>query len=431
MNARNVAFCTCLPLLALATHGSMGCASNDAASPGFEPDAGDAAPSTETDAGFVEDARSDSPVPDRDGGPPCNEDGWCRTPLPGVPSPSLKGVFAVSPTRALATGETCAIQGSQYVCATSLLLWDGNAWSTAARGLERLTGIWASDADHFWVVNDQSKSIARVTFDGNHADIATESLPYDLKSCADAKLAISGSGPTGVYVAAYCYNGDQTTKGFLFHRTEGDGGAPAWSTTWSGGGTSELQAGLGSVFVSPSGDVWAAGWKIQGPTGSWSARSYIPDTMSTLVLRVTGDTVDEQALDPSLAMCSQSIWSAGDGTVFVGGVCDSGYLDYTEYPTLARYGQLADGGFGWSAVHRTPIGQWGAIGRSFPVVWGFGSTEVYAVGSWATVWNGTALETVNLAVNGSPVGNRVESVHGSSSTDIWMVGNGFAMHRAR
>ena len=71
------------------------------------------------------------------------------------------------------------------------------------------------------------------------------------------------------------------------------------------------------------------------------------------------------------------------------------------------------------------------MGNSFPFVWGSGGSEVYAVGSWATVWNGSELKTVNLAVNGSPVGSRVESLHGSSSKDVWMVGNGFAVHRTQ
>lgn len=435
MSPRRIVIYSSLPLALLAIASSpMGCSSDD---PGAAPEpVSDSGPDVEKDAGVTEDAPADSARLE-DSGPPCNDGGWCRTALPGVPPPALNAVFSVSPTRALAAGETCVIQGSQYLCTTTLFLWNGSEWTTLARGLPRLTRIWASDADHFWIVNETQRSLFHLTFNGTHPTLVADQLPYDFKSCSDAKFAVSGTSETNVYVAAYCYNGDQTTKAMLFRRRPGDGGAdPVWSTIWQAGGSSDagassqFQAALAAVYVAPSGEAWAAGWKIHAPAGTYGARYYIPDVMKTLVLHVTGETVQEEELDSSLAMCSQSIWASGNGPIFVGGVCDGGYNDFTKYTTLARYGQL-DGGTGWSAVYQTPVGQYGAIGTSFPLVWGFSDTEVYAAGSWASVWNGSSLKTVSLALHGAPVANRVSSVHGSSSKDVWMVGNGFAVHRAQ
>lgn len=429
MNLRQAALRAWIPLVLLGAASSpMGCSSDDDDT-SAEP-VGDSGPTSETDAGVAEDAPADSAAVE-EGGPPCNEGGWCRTTLPGVPVPTLNAVFSVSPTRAVAAGETCVIQGREYLCTTSLLLWDGSAWTTLARGLPRLTGIWASDANHFWIVNEKGRSLYHLTFNGGQPTLASVSLPYDFVSCSDAKLTVSGTSEANIYVAAYCYKSDQTTRGLLFHRQPGDGGGePVWATVWDAGGNSGFQAALGAVFVAPSGEAWAAGWKIHAPVGTYGARYYIPSVMNTLVLHVTGDGVQEQELESSLAMCAQSIWSSGSGAVFVGGVCDGGYTDFTSYTTLARYGQV-DGGTGWSAVYQTPIGQYGAIGASFPLLWGVTGTEIYAVGSWATMWNGSALKTVSLALHGAPVANRVLSVHGSSSKDVWMVGNGFAVHRAQ
>ncbi|AKV00460.1 hypothetical protein AKJ09_07123 [Labilithrix luteola] len=408
----------------------LGCASDDAVdAPRETPDSGmtnqQDADSTPQDSGIAEDATAET-GPLEDGGPPCNDAGWCRYPLPGSPAPNLKAVYSISPTRAVATGETCVIQGNQYLCTTSLLLWDGTAWTTAARGLERLTGIWGSDADHFWIVNELRRTLYRVTFAGNAPSFVAEPLPEDLSTCGDARIALSGHGED-VWVAAYCYNSDQTTRGMLYRRSVAAGQA-TWSTVWSAGATSELQAALGGLMVTPSGDVWATGWKIHAAMGTWGARYLIPGTMNTFVLHLANgsDTPEERELDPSLATCAQSIWTSGDGKLLVGGVCDGGYKDYTNYPTLARFD-----GTSWTALYETPMGQWGAIGSSFPLLWGFADNEVYAVGSWATAWNGTALQPVNLAIHGAPVANRVAGVHGSSSKDVWMVGQGFAMHRAQ
>lgn len=406
----------------------LGCASDDAMDGPGTADSGVAnthdSDTTPMDSGATEDATAETGPLD-DGGLPCNDAGWCRTPIPGSPAPNIKAVYSVSSTRALATGETCIIQGSQYLCSTSLFLWDGTAWTTAARGLERLTGIWGSDADHFWIVNEQKRSLYRVTFEGNAPTLTAEALPDDLSSCSDAKLAIAGHGDD-VWVGAYCYNSDQTTRGMLYHRTT-SAGQGSWSTAWSAGGNSEDQAAIGGLVVTSSGDVWATGWKIQG-MGTWGARYLIPGSMNTVVLHLPNgsDTPEVQELDPSLATCAQSIWTSGDGTLVVGGVCDGGYNDYTKYPTLARFD-----GTNWTVLYQTPVGQWGAVGSSFPVLWGFAANDVYAVGSWATTWNGAALEPVNLAIHGAPVANRVVGVHGSSSKDLWMVGQGFAMHRAQ
>jgi hypothetical protein len=430
VSPRRILMYSCLPLALVAVTSAQGCASDDShAGPPVDSGAPDSGPSGETDAAVEEDADAGEPLID-DGGAPCNDDGWCRTPIPGVPAPWLKAVRSVSPSRALATGETCVRQGSLGVCTTSLYLWNGTTWTTVARALDRLTGIWASDADHFWVVNDQRKSLYRVTFNGSEPTLVAEQLPVDLRTCGDARLTIGGASEADIYVAAYCYNYDQTTRAMLLHRSRAAaGGAPTWSTVWEAG-ASDVQAGLGAIFVTPSGEVLAAGWKVHSATGGWGARYFIPNVMNTLLLHVTGGNVVEEELEPSLAMCAQSIWSSSDGSLFVGGVCDSGYLDFKKYTTLARYGEAPGGGKGWSGVYQTSTGEGGAVGTSFPTLWGFTSNEVYAVGSWATAWSGSALKPVNLAIHGAPVANRIESVHGSSPNDLWMVGNGFAMHRA-
>jgi hypothetical protein len=417
-------------LLALGARYATGCSSDE---PGAAPDVGDSGSGDETgsapDAGGpAEDAADSAVIPD--GGPACNDGGWCRMPVPGIPAPNLKAVHSISPTRALAAGETCLIQGSQYLCNSSLLLWDGTEWTTVARGLPRITAIWASDADHFWIVDESDRSLYRVTFTGDKPTLTVDHLPYDLSTCADVKLAISGSSEANIYVAAYCYGSDQTTRGLLFHRAPADGGSePVWSTVWNAGGDSTFQAALGAVYVDPSGQAFAAGWKIHASSGTYGARYLIPDVMNTLVLRINGSAVQEEELAPSLAMCPQSIW-AGGGTVFVSGVCDGGYTDFTKYPTLVRSAPV-DGGPGWLPVFQTAVGQYGAVGSSFPILWGFAKDDVYAAGSWAQHWDGSSLQTVSLAVNGAPVASRVTSAHGSSPSDVWMVGSGFAMHRTK
>ncbi len=131
-------------------------------------------------------------------------------------------------------------------------------------------------------------------------------------------------------------------------------------------------------------------------------------------------------------MCVQSIWSSPSAdSLFIGGVCSR--IDTTDflntavkYTTIAHRGPLPDGGVGWSSAVREAYGAYFDLPA---MLLGFGTADVYAAGAYLVQWDGTKFQFVKTATDDTPLVGRVRGVHGISTSDLWMVGDRFALHR--
>jgi hypothetical protein len=387
------------------------------------------------EAGVIVDAGLDSSEAG-DGSIPCAPTAFCPTPLPGLPAPSLTGIFAASPTRAVGITDDGKI-----------LLWDGSTWSMLAMGYGSLEAVWGIDADHFLIAEDKSWSLIRLTFHGAAIDISHEDLPYD-SACAPASMSISGKSATDIYVAGYCRTVDFSDftvgyTGVLFHSTAADGGLDtdrSWSVLWSAGGPHLDVVALGAVYETSPGEAFVGGWRsvpehspvptrLKPPSDNGDPTN--PGT-TTFVLHVTSGAIEQEDLDPSFAMCVQSIWSSPSAdSLFIGGLCSAvdgsdRLADEPKYTTVAHRGPLADGGVGWTPVVREAYG----VYYDLPAMLvGFGGADVYAAGAYLEHWDGSKFQLVATATNDTPLVGRVRGIHGVSASDLWMVGNRFALHR--
>ncbi|MDB4982101.1 MAG: hypothetical protein JWM82_2853 [Myxococcales bacterium] len=400
---------------------------------GVSPDA-PSEPDGGVESGVIVDAGLDSDEVG-DGTIPCSPSDFCPTPLPGLPAPSLSGIFAASPNRVVGITDDGKI-----------LLWDGSTWSTLAMGYGKLKTVWGIDADHFLIAEEKSWSLVRVTFNGSAVDIGHEDLPY-ASSCAPASMSISGKSATDIYVAGYCRFLDLSTykasyTGVLFHSTAADGGIGtdrSWSVLWADGGPTSDVVALGGVYEVSPGEAFVGGWRSISeqnpvPTTLKSPLSWDPTNPGTItfVLHVKDGTIEKEDLDPSLAMCVQSIWSSpSTDSVFMGGLCTAINVtdrlsDEPKYTTVAHRARLADGGAEWTPVVREAYGVFFDLPA---MLLGFGDADVYAAGAYVMHWDGSKFQLVDTAINNTPLVGRVRGLHGISPRDLWMAGDRFALHR--
>jgi hypothetical protein len=384
------------------------------------------------DAGSQDATTDDAPVDDA--GDPCSPDGFCRTRIPGQPLPILTGVFSASPTRAVAISADGRV-----------FLWNGTDWKSLAIGYGLLAAVWANDADHFWFVESASSTynLYRLTFQGAQVNIVREPPLAQYGNCFGKNLSLSGTPEGDIYIAGYCAKFNEfwqtTMTTFLLHRQSaaGNEGEPLWSPVWTYESPSDRKFVLGGVHAVSRDEVFAVGWETPGaytPVDTFIAPGFLapegPGT-SASVLHVKNGVIEKEDLDPSLGMCARSVWSAGgEGDIFVGGACDSYPTDLGRqvFPVIARRGRLDDGSVGWAPLLRERADR---LTLAPARLWGFDDANVYGVGKYAIHWDGKRLEFAELAIDGSPLLSVVRAAHGSSKTDFWMVGDGFALHRGQ
>lgn len=345
----------------------------------------------------------------------CSADGWCwRNPLPQ--GDKLSSVWAADANNVWAVGDTGRI-----------MKWNGTAWSPQPSGTtQTLDSVWGSDADNVWAVGAKGTVLKWNGTAWTPQLSGTTSRLNEVWGTSASSVWIVGEAGTILR-----WNGttwSRQTSGTTEYLesvwgsdannvwTVGNSGAIVkWNgTTWSvqPSGTSEFLQG---VWGADANNVWAVG--LKGIILKWNGTSWSPQTSGvTNWLRAVWGTD------------ARSIWAAGDdGTILR---WDGTSWARQTIGTTAGFNAVrgSDGSNVWAVGYDGVIVKWNGTAWSsqssgstavLSAVWGADASNVWAVGSGGTIlkWNGTAWTRQTSGTTQDLVG-----VWGFSSSIIWAVG---------
>ena len=351
-----------------------------------------------------------------DGGAIVRWDGAKWSPVASPATGKLESVSCFSATNCWAVGPDDADADSL----AEIYYWDGTGWTDRSASLP--AGI--SDLHSIWIRPDGlgyavGKSIGAAGF--NIIRLVVNPLPFviagevNLNAGVDEFFSIhllSSGGPSFGFVVG---------KGGVSYSLDLIGAPGTWTSRPSGTLNDLLGVGMisgTSAFAVGKSDTrltWAGGpnWSVDGgavaPTEDWRGISLISSsegwivgtaglTTSTLARRgATGYTLLTSSVPATVNLNSVQMLSASDGFA------------------------VGDGG----AVIRWNGSVWTALTSPTPNdirgVWLASTADGWAVGDAGTIlrWNGAGWNFYQT----SPVATQLNEIHGSSSGQIWAVGN--------
>lgn len=275
-----------------------------------------------------------------------------------------------------------------------LARWDGAAWHRIHTGITgALRAAWARDADDVWIVGDGCTLL--------RAD-RKKVTPMTVDGCRGASLrGISGTSGSDVWVVG---------GGFVAHY---DGAR--W-TSPPAPAAGELLA----VHASSEKDVWVTGVDV---ILRWDGRELVstklPDGVKGYVSSVwASGPKDAWAAGPAVLRWNGERWAVVDKRTGFGRVWGSGPSSVVVAGGLRALHY--DGG----AVREVPIPLHNVAALS-----GSGPRDVWAAfASGVARWDGEAWREASTNV---AQGTFLHGVHGTSSADVWAVGDGIVLHRDR
>ncbi len=398
----------------------------DASVPGADADAAasDGAPSgSDATRDEMSDAGSDATV-DADADAEsriCSLDGFCHTQVP--PNSVFRDlrlgggtVFAIAWMNGPADpwGQRKALGGS-------LLRWDGATWKTDHTEPGRLNAIWGSSPTDLWIGGDDGLFHATGT--------SPESLDWT-KVRSEPVTSIWGSGPNDVWAVGGGSIWSDNFAGKVLHYSGPAADGDGWEIDPI---SSSTQMSFAKVWGTSPSDVWIGGVERT------------PDFLSyARVLRRRPDGNGGIAFSAN-AMPPIGAAGYGEGSEVTGaGLIGShvwvlGYMtDGNGVPNVwdvqfqGTPKTDGSGDFDWQR------GTWGTCSFgcrgvvSARAVWGTNPNDAYVVGDNGYVrhWNGTSFSTVRITITQLPVTASFRAIAGTSNTDIWIVGDGIALHKS-
>jgi hypothetical protein len=321
----------------------------------------------------------------------------------------LTGVWGSSATDVFAVGEDVRCSTSCTV-ETSILHFDGTAWSTQLTQAGILRDIWAGSAtDGFAVGADYPTYLA--TFLHNSAQ-GWSAMPSPAINVEGGLIvALWGSSATDVFAVGSLWPFDADNHEAYVAHYDGIAWTPMQigpGTCLTGGGSLGCNVELSDVWGSSPTDVYAVGnvHLFDAPEGD-----------RAVILHYNGRQWSEVLSQPNLQF--RRIWGSSATDVYVTG------------NTLVPGGSASEEGVGaiwhfdgssWSAGVSPTTSLLGAI-------WGSSATDIYllagAQGTSGTIWHfdGVSWTPTNTGANG------LLDVWGSSATDVFVVGqNGTILH---
>ncbi|WP_146649371.1 hypothetical protein [Labilithrix luteola] len=377
------------------------------------------------DAPSIPKGGEDASVPDADAGidaavPPrtCSEDAVCYTTLP--PKSFLRDVWSAGDGVIWAVGWADPLL---YNADGLILRWDGTAWTEHSRIPLRLNAIWGSSATDIWVGGDGG------LFHGTGPSSAAITWT---KVRSEPIVSIWGSSANDVWAVGHTQ--DKLDGKVLHYRgpsAEGDG--------WEIDPISSRPAAFRKVWGSSASDVWLG-------ANEFSTCGYpqCNGTRAFALHRAPDGTWSEDGLPDFVGITAVHHGSefSGGGSITEGSVWMMGSRSPTTYEPPA-YGLITDilfvgtrkadgSGYSWTDTTFGSCSGYDCKGVWFNrAVWGKTPNDVYLAGDKGQLrhWNGTSFTYVKTRLDKLPLMTSFYGMWGSSSTDLWIVGDEIALHK--
>lgn len=388
-------------VIALAGSAIVACSSADEeAAPNVEvtppAEGGAVPPPVSTDGGVVIDASADA---DAEAATPrvCSDDGFCHTAVPS--GQNLRAVWADGAGIAWAATEQGAI-----------LRFNGTTWTqhTKVKG-GALLSIWGSAPNDIWVGGDAGlfhgtgTSSSTVTFEN-------VSAPGNAQAPI---MSIWGSGPKDVWAVGNLLTFPYVAR--VLHYTDGFAGAG-----WQIDPVSNNPILTARVWGNGTSGVWIAGIRNNPIT--------IDHELVTLRRAIGSSAFVEVPMpkDPAGGGSAGQIDKLFDGAVAADGTVWVLGRTNTSKPGFAR-GTTTDGTtFAWTFVPHGP-----SVGPVSSFVWGKGKNDQWIGGEYGRFhhWDGTSWTQARTTITKFPDTTNLNAIWGSPSGEMWVVGNGIALHK--
>ena len=362
----------------------------DAQDAGGGPDDGsDAAASNPLDA--AADAAVDAPVTKKT----CSDDGFCHTELP--PGQILRDVWADGHGVAWAVTD----QGN-------ILRHDGTSWTIAHTRVGddvRLFSVWGSGPNDVWVGG--YRMILHGTGSSSAALTWTEQSLDELAPDA-SEVSVYGTAPDDVFAA--------TGTSVLRYPGEASG--------WSVDPVTQSIAGKPTAVWGRAGasDVWistvnaASKKSVLFHRAGAGAAPFVPvEGVSEVVAGIPASPACKTPGEPRRGSM------VDDNTLWVVGT----RINFNSTCHYLFHGGNDSGAYAFDGNVRYDVN------LRQNDVWGSSPSDVWAAGDFGVLshWDGKKWQLAGIAVEGAPVKANLNAVFGTGLTDLWVVGDGIALHK--
>ncbi|AKU94961.1 hypothetical protein AKJ09_01625 [Labilithrix luteola] len=342
----------------------------------------------------------------------CSDDDFCHTVLP--PDSFLRDVWSAGDGVVWAVG---AKEPSTNVAPGTVLRWDGSAWAVQFEPDSILYAVWGSSPTDIWIGGEGGLYHGT----GPSSDAITWK-----KVRSELITSIWGTSTNDVWAVGAFWGSPYTFDGTVLHYrgTSADGG-DGWEIDPI---SSSRPASYRKVWGTSANDVWIGGAERLQPSADWPR-------MLTLRGRPNGDG--------GLAWSEVVMPSPGDGEFSGGGVIAGGrpwlmgrlgnsdavFMGTPKTDGSSDYTWF-EGSFG--TCNGTAYPCQGNSGVWFNrAVWGTTPNDVYLGGDFGQLrhWDGTSFSLVKTTITKIPVRASFYGMWGTSSTDLWIVGDRIALHK--
>jgi len=335
-------------------------------------------PSDAGDSGSASDASDDADAArDADAGPECTAGGWCYTTLPATDA----GAMTLTDVWA-SHDEAWAVSEEGLV-----LHWKDDAWSIAFDAGVGLRGVRRDHEGTVWAVGSAGSIFRHAA---GASDDAWSPVPagntFDLVAICEG--ATDATSPQNLWIAG------QST--ILMHWTGDGDSSPAWSVT-----------ALGPIEIR---GMWCSG------TNVWAVGMEQTSYQSALYFGSGGDFTKASGLPSTqFARPYSAVWASSPSDVWLADISKIVHGPGGEPPAWSTY----------------PVGDWYFGSPTDWDFWGDDPSDVWAVGRHGRIYHydGTNLQLSPTSIDGVVMTNNLHGISGASSDDLWVVGDGVALHR--
>ncbi|AKV00303.1 hypothetical protein AKJ09_06966 [Labilithrix luteola] len=345
----------------------------------------------------------------------CSVDDVCHTALPA--DSFLRDVWSAGDGVIWAVGFT---QHGNRVPTGTVFRWDGSTWTVQYEMEAALFTIWGSSATDIWIGGEGG------LFHGTGASSAAIGWT---KVRSERIASIWGSSAHDVWAVGYSWQYTLPYQGTVLHFTGGDG--------WDVDSLTSRAAAYQKVWGTSESDVWLAAVEDNQCAGCGGSRGFVmrrrPDGAG-------GFTWREDAMPDFGSVGVHSFGSVVTGGASIG---DSGAswlfgFDANQHDAFFRGVPKNDGSgnFGWSqgtfGTCRYTTWERGCLGLWLvQAVWGKDPNDVYIAGDFGRLrhWDGTSFSLVSTTTTKIPLSASLFAMWGTSSTDLWIVGDRVALHK--
>jgi hypothetical protein len=371
----------------------------------------------------------------------CSPDGWCATPLPDSDL-TFKDVWPL-PGRAFAivTSPTLGIGVLEWTDAAGRWTYIDDA-SQNESGLGKYAGrIWApNDSEVYYGVSpgiiyhgtrpvppqtewtwtrSRLDDHGRIPGIANAGYISSYGVGFD-----DYALGVWGTGPDDVY-AWY--------RNAIFHWKSEDGAPPSWVVEYAARDVPETNQDLyflGAAGTNPD-DVWFGGVR----PGSYKSCAFVVNKVAGNYQRAADAVLSPSATTYS-AVCvpPAGVQSVGGDNGWVGNIQSPGPGVAVMLNGRRQVARLKKVGDGYTAdLSEIPTSVM-VDGDRMLSLWAASEGEQWLSGKGMVVraenaWDGGAYQISTLALRGAPIRSDLFRIRGTSNTNLWAIGAGYALHK--